>query len=266
MNRIISILILSLFINSAVYAQQQGGGTATESAKQSGVSIAGLFFPKETSEQKLELKLIEDFENCDSWHALMPSDQGFARIKKVVGAPTSKDYTYSDQQYALGLKEWTYRRGFTWCEITPPTPIRIVGKLKALSIWACGRNYRHRLEIWVKNYQGNEYPIDMGSLNFRGWQKLAARVPMYIPYYTKYVPQYKPIDISRIIVRHDPNEPTGVFYLYLDSIEAIVDTYEDTYDGDNMINEAGVERWEEVTPYKESTGGTATQKQTTTGE
>ncbi|MBN1898312.1 MAG: hypothetical protein JW827_06015 [Spirochaetes bacterium] len=259
MRRITSILIILFVLCGISFAQQETAG------KQTGTEFSGLFFPRDTSQQNLELKLIEDFENSDTWRALMPSDQGMARVKKVVGAPATDAYKskYGSQQYCLGLKAWTYHRGFTWTEITPPTPIRVVGKLKGLSIWACGRNYRHRLEIWVKSYQGVEYPIDLGSLNFRGWKHMPARIPMYIPYYTKYVPQYKPMDITRIIIRHDPNEIVGVYYLYLDTIEAIVDTYTDTYDGDNMINERGVERWEEVTSYKEEkktsgTGGSET--------
>ena len=260
MKKIINFVLIIL-LSGIAYAQQK---PETGVKKVPGEEIAGLFFPKETSQQKLELVLVEDFENCDSWRALMPVDQGVARAKKVVGAPRNDEFKskYPEQQYCLGIKTWTYHRGFNWVEITPPTPMRIVGKLKGLSIWACGRNYRHRLEIWIRNYLGNEYPIDMGSLNFRGWKKLSARIPMHIPYYRKYVPQYWPMDITRIIIRHDPNEPTGVFYLYVDALEAIVDTYQDSYDGDDMINERGVERWEEVTPYIEKksekkTGGAA---------
>jgi len=251
---ILIILAITIFTVSLIYSQAQAPAKSGEQIEE----IEGMFFPKETAQQKLQLVLVEDFENCDAWRSLMPTDMGFAKVKKVVGIPQEVKSKYPNQQYCLGLKEWRYHRGFTWTEITPPTPITVTGKLKGLSIWACGRNYRHRLEIWVRNYQGNEYPIDMGSLNFRGWQKLSARIPMHIPYYRKYVPQYFPLDITRIIVRHDPNEITGNYYLYLDTLEAIVDVYVDTYDGDDMINEKGQERWEEVTPYlgeKQTTGG-----------
>ncbi len=209
--------------------------------------IAGIYFPKESSKQKLELVLVEDFENCSSWRALMPIDQGFARAKKVLGASSEiKQKFPNNSKYCIGVKEWSYKRGFNWMEIRPPRPIAVVGKLKGLSIWAVGRNYRHHLEIWVKNYQGIEYPIDMGTLNYRGWKQLKARIPMYIPYYTKYIPQYKVMHITRFIIRHDPDEKNGEFYIYLDNLEGIVDTYEDTYDGDDMINEMGMERWEEI--------------------
>ena len=245
----ISIILVILFLiigfnGKPLFSQQQASGSQPKSVEQ----IAGLFFPKEASQQKLELKLIEDFENCDAWKALMPSDQGFARAKKVLGAPKSVKEKYPDRsKYVLGIKEWSYKRGFNWCEITPPAPIEVIGKFKGVSIWACGRNYRHRLEIWVKNYLGYEYPIDMGSLNFRGWRQLSARIPLFIPYYTKYVPQYKTMYITRIIIRHDPNEINGNLYLYLDNMEVIVDTYIEKYDGDDMINEMGEERWNETT-------------------
>ncbi|MBU1076465.1 MAG: flagellar filament outer layer protein FlaA [Spirochaetes bacterium] len=236
----IFVLILSLcLILNTVSAQQP--------ESQKGEELGGMYFPKESSKQKLEIVLVEDFENCDSWMAKMPIDQGFARAKKVQGASDQvKQKFANNSKFCLGIKEWSYKRGFNWLEIKPPSPIAIVGKLKGLLIWAVGRNFRHRLEIWVKNYQGIEYPIDMGSLNFRGWRRMSARIPMYIPYYTKYIPQYKVMHVTRFIIRHDPDEKNGEFYVYMDNLEAVVDTYEDTYDGDDMINEMGEERWEEI--------------------
>ncbi len=238
--------IVFLVLQVGLYAQNQN-------QPKSSTQIAGLYFPKESTKQELKLVLVEDFENSDSWASKMPSDQGYARIKKVLGAPKAvKDKYPKNSQYVLGVKEWSYQRGFNWCEIKPPRPIEITGNLKGLSIWALGRNYRHKLEIWVKNYQGIEYPIEMGSLNFKGWKQLSARIPMYIPYYTKYVPQFKKLKITKIIIRHDPNEINGIFYLYLDNLEAIVDVYNDKYDVEDMLNENGVERFEEITPSKTS--------------
>lgn len=258
MRNISYIIIISLFccftFNHMIMAQAGAGDN------QKGDQLAGMYFPRESSKQKLELKLVEDFENCDSWTAKMPTDQGFARAKKVLGASSEVKEKFKDNsKFCLGVKEWSYSRGFNWVEIKPPAPVAIVGKLKGLSIWSVGRNYRHRLEIWVKNYQGIEYPIDMGSLNYRGWKRLIARIPMYIPYYTKYIPQYKVMYVTRIIIRHDPDEKNGKFYCYLDNLEAVVDTYEDTYDGDDMINEMGMERWDEIDATRPQTksGSTA---------
>ncbi len=241
--KILNVIILILFGVFNIYAQNNNQNNQNKS----GNTIAGLYFPKDSTKQELKLVLVEDFENCDSWSAKLPVDQGFARVKKVLGAPKEvKDKYPKNSKYCLGIKEWTYHRGFNWCEIKPPRPIVINGNLKGLSIWALGRNYRHKLEIWIRNYQGVEYPIEMGSLNFKGWRQLSARIPMYIPYYTKYVPQYKSMEITKIIIRHDPNEINGIFYLYLDNLEAIVDVYQDKYDGDNMINEEGIERFEQI--------------------
>lgn len=249
--KILLVLLLIAGLNTG-FAQQKTAG----SQDLGGENFAGMFFPKESSQQKLEIKLIEDFENCESWRALMPSDQGLARSKKVIGVPDK--LKNQGGKHVLGVKQWSYSRGFNWVDISPPTPIVIAGKAKGLSIWACGRNYRHRLEIWVKNYQGYEYPIDMGSLNFRGWEQMVARIPMFIPYYSKYIPQYRPLHISRILIKYDPNEVNGTFYLYLDNLEAIVDTYDDTYDGMDMLNEMGMERWEEIpSETKPAAGGTA---------
>ena len=99
-------------------------GFAQEKTSQKGEEIAGLYFPKESSKQKLELVLVEDFENCDSWRSLMPPDQGFSQAKKVIGASSEVKQKFpNNSQYCLGVKEWSYKRGFNWVEITPPAPI-----------------------------------------------------------------------------------------------------------------------------------------------
>jgi len=246
-------LFLVVLIVGLILAQEETSGK--------GEMIGNVFYPKESSQQKLTEILIEDFENCDAWVARMPPNQGLAKAKKVLGAPKANKDASRDSTYCLGVKEWCYRRGFNWTDITPPEPIQITGKVKGLSIWAVGRNFRHHLEIWIKNYQGIEYIIDMGSLNFRGWRKLEARIPMFIPYYTKYVPQYKPVYITRFVIRHDPDEINGNFYVYLDDLKAVVDIFEDSYDGDDMINEYGIERFEENPPMegevKKETGASA---------
>jgi len=238
---LIGIIILLPAIN---YAQTKRTQEATK-----GFKIWDLFFPKETSVQILTNILVEDFENCDAWTALMPLNQGFARTRKVAAAPKKVKEEYPDRaKYVLGVKVWAYSRGFNWVEIKPPQPLRITQKLKALSIWVAGRNYRHSLEIWVRNYKGGEYPVYMGRLHFRGWRRLTAKLPKNVmaTYYEKYVPQYKPMEITKIVLRYDPNERAGIYYLYLDNIEAVVDTYEEPYDGDDLINKEGEERWEEV--------------------
>ncbi len=256
MNRVQSLfiaLLIPLFFINILIAQDP----PAEGAK--GNYIGGQYYPPETTQAKLEYMMIEDFENCDAWAAKMPPSQGFARAKKVLGASAEvRKGGAENSKYCLGIKEWGYRRGFNWTEIKPPTPIEVVGRIKGLSIWAVGRNYRHRLEVWVKNYQGIDYPIDMGSLNFRGWRQLSARIPMFIPYYTKYIPQYKNMFITKIVIRHDPNEISGKFYTYIDDLKAIVDTYVDAFDGDDMINEMGQERWEEITLPPEAAGTAGT--------
>ena len=241
----INLLLFSLFILFCLFNTAMA---QEEKSEAKGEMIGDMYYPKESSQQKLSVILVEDFENCDTWTALMPPNQGFARAKKVLGASKAVKEGGGNSTYCLGIKEWCYRRGFNWTEIKPPDPIVVVGQIKGLSIWAAGRNYRHHLEIWIRNYQNIEYPIDMGSLNYKGWRKLEARVPMFIPYYTKYVPQYKPVYITRFVIRHDPDEISGNYYIYLDDLQAIVDSFEDSFDGIDMINENGIERWEEVTP------------------
>ncbi len=222
-------------------------------------------FPSWSSLQWVELLELEDFENCESWQAKTPSDIGYSQAKKVAGGPrilygdpnSTSDGLRDDRRdghgmyYCLGIKEWTYTRGFTWTEITPPQPILIPSGCKAIYMWVCGRNYRHHMEVWVKTKKDNyEYKIDMGSMNFKGWKRMWAYLPDHVPQYQKHVPQFITLYITRFVIRHDPDEPNGVYYCYFDDLDAAVDllAHKEYYDGSDMINTSGVERFEEDTP------------------
>ena len=113
----ISLLII-IFCASLMLAQDNTG--------QQGQMFDNVYYPKDSSQQELSEVLIEDFENCDAWTSRMPPNQGFSRAKKVLGAPTNN----KNGNYCLGVKEWGYKRGFCWTEITPPEPIMITNKIK----------------------------------------------------------------------------------------------------------------------------------------
>lgn len=119
--KILLVFILIIGFNIIVYGQQntqqQQGQTQQPQGQKTdqlaGDYINGIFYPKESSQQKLESILVDDFENCDSWHALMPPDQGYARAKKVLGAPEDVKKAYANRSsYVLGVKEWSYSLWF----------------------------------------------------------------------------------------------------------------------------------------------------------
>jgi uncharacterized protein (DUF2164 family) len=140
----------------------------------------------------------------------------------------------------------TYCRGFNWLEVRPPVPVKIPAKSVAIGVLVYGQNLRHKLVAWVQDYLGVEYRIELGSLNFKGWQTLGAAIPAYVRNYSRYVPQDRILLLKKLVVEFDPDEdvqPLGAYY-YFDNFTAAVDNYKEPYDGSEMFDEDGVSIFE----------------------
>lgn len=202
--------------------------------------------------ENIQIHVLDNFENAHEWISLTPSDFGYSKAK---GVKKLASQIQTSGEITLGLKEWSYSRGFNWTEITPPTPIKIPGNCKALAIWANGRNFRHNLEAWVRNYEGKEYFVNLGSLNFSGWKLIAAKIPGNIKQYSKYVPQYKPLYFIKFVVRHHPDERTGTFYLYLDDFQAACDMFREPLDNLMIDQESQMEYFDKQAYFEEDVQG-----------
>ena len=201
-----------------------------------------VIIPKEYSKEDVKNSILDNFEMAEEWSCNIPREQGVA-LKLKIKKPKS---TGADDIYCLGVKCMTYTRGFDWLEVKPPTPIKIPPKTKAIGVLVFGQNLRHHLAAWVRDYHGVDYRIDLGSLNFRGWQTLAAAIPTYVPVYSRYVPQDKPLWLQKLVVEFDPDEevqPLGTYY-YFDNFEAAIDTYNEPWDGSEMYDADGTSIFE----------------------
>jgi hypothetical protein len=199
-----------------------------------------LTIPKEYSKEDVKNSLLDDYELADEWSCDMPREQGVA-LKLRIKKPQASG---ADDTYCLGVKSMVYSRGFNWLEIKPPVPVKIPPKSKAIAVTTFGRNLRHTLVAWVEDYLGVEYRIVLGSMNFKGWQKVAAVIPSYVRTYSRYVPEDRPLWLKKLVVEFDPDEFPMTAYYYFDNFEAAVDTYKEPYAGDDMINEDGEDIFE----------------------
>ena len=240
-------LILFLFsvamLPVALFAQATpAAGTPAVSDAETITVFDTIVLPKEYSKEDVQTTTIDNFDMSEEWTVLMPREQGVA-LKKKITAKTKMDTTAST--YCLGVKFTTYCRGFNWIEIKPPSPIFVPGTTKAIALSVAGRNLRHKLVAWVEDYQGVEYRIEMGSMNFKGWQRIAAPIPAHVKQYTRYVPEYRPLKLVKFVIEFDPDEMPGDYYIYVDNFEAAADMYEVAYDGDELIDKKSkVEKWE----------------------
>jgi hypothetical protein len=256
-------IIIVLFSMIAAWAVTAGAQTAaapaatTTASADNTISVwnGAVTINKDYSKMDIQTKVLDNFDLVEEWAVNMPREQGLVQKKKVTAKAKIDD---SQSQFCLGIKSISFLRGFNWIEVKPPQPIEIPGTAKALSILAFGENYRHRLIAWVKDWQGIEYRIDMGSLNFKGWQRMAVPIPPYVKQYSRYVPSYRPVKLTKFVIEFDPDEFSGNYYLYLDRFEVAVDVYKAPYDGDDMMDQYGIERWEN-TGLTSGAAGTGTQ-------
>jgi hypothetical protein len=260
MKRILTVVFTGLVLSSfAVFGQQNNAAPAADSQEQIRI-FDELSIPKEYSKEDVQPTIVNGFDFADEWSVLMPSDQGIATKKRVTAKAKIDD---SDSKYCLGIKCVSFTRGFNWVEIKPPAPVRMPAKAKAISAIVMGRNFRHKLVAWVQDYWGQEYRIEMGSLEFKGWRRVSALIPDYVRSYSRYVPEYRSLYLKKFVIEFDPNEYPGeeyAFYFYLDRFEVARDVFNDTSYEDLLLDEAGQEQfdreqWDPMKRDQPATGG-----------
>ncbi len=208
--------------------------------------------------------VLEDFENQQrdkEWvigNTSPNCDRSVTAIKPVNGGPWALAVPQDKKKWCLGVKTGFTSKGYNFIEILPPVYktslypnlqvlfpanlpnpgnerfIPIPGRCKSIDIWVAGRNYRYTLEIWLKDYDGFVYALDMGKIDFAGWRNLSKKIPNYIPQDEKYIPKEKPLKIIKLVLRADPDERADKLYVYFDHLKVITDVAIQRYDGFDM--------------------------------
>jgi hypothetical protein len=143
----------------------------------------------------------------------------------------------------LGIHGAFLRKGYNYVEIIPgtgtgdnfvPKAIPIPGRAHFLDLWAWGSNYAYSLELHVRDFQGIDHVLPLGSLQYIGWKNLQVRVPGSIPQSWKYLPRRQGLELTKLVLWTQPAEKVDEFYLYLDQIKVTTDMFESSYDGENL--------------------------------
>jgi hypothetical protein len=182
---------------------------------------------------------IAHFEDADTWNAAMPVDQGIVMSMKRKGRPLEvpaidpNDGTSSE--YVLGVKVAFNQRGYSHFRIQPERPIKVPGITKAITVWVCGRSFKHRMYLHVLDYLGKEMILDMGLLDFVGWKKVSVAIPVSIEQDNYHNTEWRGLSFAGWSVMCDPADTYGLYYLYFDELRAITDVYnEEVRDEDDM--------------------------------
>ena len=192
-----------------------------------------------TSRQMLADVPITHFEDADTWTSSMPVDQGIILSMRRKGKPLEMPDTDPNDGVAnesvLGVKVAFNQRSHAYFSMRPQRPIKIPGITKAVSVWVCGRSFKHRLYAHLIDYKGSEMIVDMGLLDFAGWKKVSVAIPVTIEQEEYHWVDWRGVSFAGLSIRTDPEESYGVYYVYFDELRAITDVYqEENRDEDDM--------------------------------
>ncbi|HEY9594617.1 MAG TPA: flagellar filament outer layer protein FlaA, partial [Spirochaetia bacterium] len=114
--------------------------------------------------------------------------------------------------------------------------IPIPGRVQSVNMWVWGANYNYWIDAYVRDYQGIDHVVHLGSLNFAGWRNLSAGISTAIPQSRKYIPRYAGLELTKLVMWTAPDEKVDDFYLFIDELTVITDLFETRFDGEDLAD------------------------------
>lgn len=211
----------------------------------------------------IETILIETFDDSAAERQWIVSGSEFLDTKKLeyglikawpdalFGRNVAKD-----DLKCFGIKAGFLRRGYNYLEIIPvkkgddgkevPAPVILQGNVKSMDIWVWGSNYNYYLDAHILDSEGIPHTLSFGNLNFAGWKNLSAKISLAIPQAKRHLLQEEQIRLMKFVLWTRPQEKVDEFYIYLDQIKILTDTYAIRFDGDELADQEYIqELWED---------------------
>jgi hypothetical protein len=184
--------------------------------------------------------------------ATKTDDESFPKLTYVGASPTALRQSQDVEHKSLGVWGKFDRRGYNWVDIYPvakdggdvvePVEIPLPGRVSALDLWIWGSNLNYYIEVYVRDYNGVVYTLNLGNINFLGWKNLKLTIPANIPQSRKTIPSLASLTFVKFRVWTLPTARVDNFYIYFDHLKVLTDTFESRYDGEelgdpNRVNE-----------------------------
>ncbi|HEO65352.1 MAG TPA: hypothetical protein ENI73_05700 [Spirochaetes bacterium] len=132
------------------------------------------------------------------------------------------------------------------------TYILLPGQTREISVYVWGSSFDYELEFHIEDFKGRLYVLKAGSINFKGWHRISAVIPVHVRQVTNYLPRPKPLKLKRIKFALSPTERITGTYIYLDYLHGKTDTYLESFFGEGLENSQRI--------WKKRKGNTGTDK------
>jgi hypothetical protein len=174
--------------------------------------------------------------------------QDFPQMQVVRAYPEALYGRNKDNKplFALGIHSKFDRKSYNYIELIPaskdssgklvPQSIPIPGRVKSLDMWVWGSNYNYWLDVHLRDFQGVDHVIRMGSLLFTGWKNLNAPISGAIPQARQYIPKRAGLELTKLVIWTAPDEKVDDNYFFIDEITCITDLFESRFDGSDLAD------------------------------
>jgi hypothetical protein len=154
--------------------------------------------------------------------------------------PVSKDL------FALGIHSRFDRKGYNAIEIIPakkgsdgklvPSTLPLPGRVKAFDLWVWGSNYNYTMDVHLRDFEGIDRVLHLGSLQFVGWRNMSTTITGNIPQSRRYIPRFQALELTKLVIWTTPEERVDDFYVFLDEVKVLTDLFETRFDGDALAD------------------------------
>ncbi len=240
-----AFLVAAVVTSGVVFAQAQANSNGNTSISDPDASSIG----NDSTRQALREVSVDRFEREGFWNVHASPDYGVITGRLFEGSPDAKeplnDAGNQEMQdtHVYGVKMEFFKRGVNSFYVKAARPIPIEGVTKTVSVWACGRNMGHDLWLLVQDYNGHNFELWMGGLDFSGWKKITVAIPPTpdgehgIVQQSVYHGDKPGLRILGFRVDCAPMEARGTFFMYLDDLRAVTDLYDsENKDEDDMMD------------------------------
>jgi hypothetical protein len=174
--------------------------------------------------------------------------QGFPQLQVVRAFPEALYGKNKDGKnlFSLGIHSRFDRKSYNFIEIIPakkdssgklvPTELPLPGRAHSIDMWVWGANFNYTLDVHLRDYQGIDYVVHMGSLDFAGWKDLTATISGAIPQSRNYIPRYAGLVLTKLVIWTAPDEKVDDYYFFVDEITILTDLYETRFDGEELAD------------------------------
>ena len=147
---------------------------------------------------------------------------------------------------ALGIHGRFDRKSYNTIEIIPaakdsagklqPTTLPLPGRAQSIDCWVWGSNYNYTLDVYIRDYQGIDHVLHLGSLLFAGWKHLSAPISGAIPQSRIYIPRYAGLELTKMVITTAPDEKVDDFYFFIDELNELTDLSAVRFDGEDLAD------------------------------